>query len=115
MDKLKNKVAVITGGNSGIGLAAAILFAQQGAKVAITGRNQSSLNKAVGLIGHNAIGIVSDVAGIDSLTQTYDQVVKTFGRLDVLVVNAGISHGGPLADFTEQQFDEVSDINFKGA
>jgi NAD(P)-dependent dehydrogenase (short-subunit alcohol dehydrogenase family) len=114
MKKLENKVAVITGGNSGIGLSAAILFATQGAKVAVTGRNESSLRTAVKLIGENAIGIVADVSKLSNITAAYEEVSKNLGKIDVLIVNAGVSIAAPLIDFTEEQFDETSNINFKG-
>jgi NAD(P)-dependent dehydrogenase (short-subunit alcohol dehydrogenase family) len=114
MKKLVNKVAVVTGGNSGIGLATATLFAQQGAKVAITGRNQKTLESAINQIGNGAIGINSDVSGVDSISTAYQQTAEAFGKIDVLVVNAGIYIPGILADFTEEQFDKTSDINFKG-
>lgn len=115
MKKLENKVAVITGGNSGIGLSTAILFAQEGAKVAVTGRNQASLNSAVELIGNDAIGIVSDVSDLKNIEKSYQEVSSKLGKIDVLIVNAGIFLAGPLADFTEEQFDQTSDVNFKGA
>jgi NAD(P)-dependent dehydrogenase (short-subunit alcohol dehydrogenase family) len=114
MEKLENKVAVITGGNSGIGLATAKLFAEQGAKVAITGRDQKTIDSATASIGKDAIGIVSDVSNINTLDAMYKTVKNTFGNMDVLVVNAGIYIPGALADFTEEQFDRTSDINFKG-
>ncbi|MCF0054534.1 SDR family oxidoreductase [Dyadobacter sp. CY356] len=115
MKKLENKVAVITGGNSGIGLSTAILFAEQGAKVAITGRNQASLETAAQTIGNGAIGIVSDVSDLNNIKNAYEEVSDKFGKIDVLIVNAGIFLAGPLADFTEEQFDQTSDVNFKGA
>jgi NAD(P)-dependent dehydrogenase (short-subunit alcohol dehydrogenase family) len=115
MKKLENKVAVVTGGNSGIGLATAKLFAAQGAKVAITGRNQATLNGAVEEIGFGAIGVASDVSDLKNIDAQYKTVVNTFGKVDVLVVNAGVFIGAPLADFTEDMFDQTSDINFKGA
>ena len=115
MKKLENKVAVITGGNSGIGLSTAILFAEQGAKVAITGRNPVSLESAVQTIGHGAIGIAGDVSDLNNIKKSYEQVNEKFGKIDVLIVNAGIFLAAPLADFTEEQFDQTSDVNFKGA
>jgi NAD(P)-dependent dehydrogenase (short-subunit alcohol dehydrogenase family) len=114
MKKLENKVAVITGGNSGIGLSTAILFAQQGAKVGVTGRNESSLKNAAQIIGHDAIGLVSDVSDLKSITHAYQQISTAFGKIDVLVVNAGVALSAPLADFNEDLFDQTSDINFKG-
>jgi NAD(P)-dependent dehydrogenase (short-subunit alcohol dehydrogenase family) len=114
MKKLTNKVAVVTGGNSGIGLATAKLFAEQGAKVTITGRNQKTVDSAVIEIGHDAIGLVSDVSDIKNIDKVFDKVKKTFGKIDVLVVNAGVFITAPLADYTEEMFDQTSDINFKG-
>ena len=115
MKKLTNKVAVVTGGNSGIGLATAKLFAAQGAKVAITGRNKASIDAAVTAVGNDAIGIVSDVAELKNIDAQYTQIADKLGKIDVLVVNAGIYVAGPTADFTEDMFDQVSDVNFKGA
>ncbi|MDN5283938.1 MAG: 3-oxoacyl-(acyl-carrier-protein) reductase [Mucilaginibacter sp.] len=115
MNKLQNKIAVITGGNSGIGLATAVLFAEQGAKVAITGRSESSIDRAISAIGHDAIGIPADVSDLGNITKAYEKVNATFGKIDILVVNAGVFLAAPLSDFTEEQFDATSDINFKGA
>ena len=115
MKKLENKVAVVTGGNSGIGLAAAKLFAGHGARVAITGRNQATLGAAITEIGNGAIGLVSDVAHLNNIADVYEKVNETFGKIDVLVVNAGVFVAAPLASYTEEMFDQTSDINFKGA
>ena len=115
MKKLENKVAVVTGGNSGIGLATAKLFAEQGARVTITGRNPSTLETAVAAIGHGARGIVSDASDLKNIEELYRTVSRTFGKIDVLVVNAGVFIAAPLADYTEEMFDQTSDINFKGA
>lgn len=115
MKKLENKVAVVTGGNSGIGLAAAKLFAQQGAKVAITGRNQATIDSAIAAIDKNAIGIVNNVADVKSLDGLYQTISNKLGKIDVLVVNAGVYIATPLTEYTEEQFDQTSDINFKGA
>ena len=112
--KLKNKVAVVTGGSSGIGLATAKLFAAEGAKVAITGRNSANLNSAVAQIGQDAIGFQGDVANLNDLDQLYKTVTDKLGKIDVLIVNAATYVLAPLASFTEEQFDQVSDINFKG-
>lgn len=116
MKKLENKIAVVTGGNSGIGLAVAKRFAQEGAKVVITGRNPSSIRKAVSEIGHDAAGLVSDAGNVDCLTQTFEDITRKFeGKIDILVINAGVYITAPLADYTEAMFDETSDVNFKGA
>ncbi|MFC5681789.1 SDR family oxidoreductase [Flavobacterium sp. MAHUQ-51] len=114
MKKLQNKVTVVTGGNSGIGFATAKLFAEEGAKVAITGRNKATIDKAVFEIGNASIGFVSDVSDINTIERTYKTVKDTFGKIDVLVVNAGVFIAAPLAEYTEEMFDQTSDINFKG-
>jgi len=114
MKKLANKIAVVTGGNSGIGFATAKLFAQEGAKVAITGRNPQTIKSAVEEIGNGAVGVVSDAGNIDGLSDTYQDITnKLEGKIDVLVVNAGNFLGAPLADFTEDLFDQT--VNIKGA
>ncbi|MBB5634319.1 NAD(P)-dependent dehydrogenase (short-subunit alcohol dehydrogenase family) [Pedobacter cryoconitis] len=113
--KLKNKVAVVTGGTSGIGLGIAKRFAEEGAKVAVTGRNQATIDAALVEIGPNGLGIQGDVSSLSDLTRIYQNVEEKFGKVDILIVNAGVYVLGPLADFTEEQFDQVSDINFKGA
>lgn len=113
--RLNNKVAVITGGNSGIGLAIAKRFAQEGAKVVITGRNQKTIDQAIAEIGPNGFGIQGDVSQLKDLTRIYQTVAAHYGKIDTLIVNAGVYVIAPLADFTEEQFDQVSDINFKGA
>lgn len=112
--KLANKVAVVTGGNSGIGLATAKLFAGEGAKVAITGRNKATIETAVSEIGNGAIGIVSDVARIDTIDALYEKVGHDFGKIDVLVVNAGVVSLGALGNISEEEFDKVVGINYKG-
>lgn len=115
MKKLEGKTAVITGGNSGIGLATAILFAEHGARIAITGRNQTSLDRAVKEIRHGAIGIKADVSDLNSISGSYAEIHEKLGRIDILIINAGIDLPGPLATYTEEDFDKVSDVNFKGA
>jgi NAD(P)-dependent dehydrogenase (short-subunit alcohol dehydrogenase family) len=114
MKKLENKVAVITGGNSGIGLTTAILFAEHGAKVAITGRNGASLEEAAKQIGHDAVSIVSDVNNLDAINAAYADISENLGKIDVLVINAGIGEAAPLASFSEKQFDDTVNVNFKG-
>jgi NAD(P)-dependent dehydrogenase (short-subunit alcohol dehydrogenase family) len=114
MEKLKNKVAVITGGNSGIGLETAAVFKLNGAKVAITGRDAETLQNAANRIGDDTLAIQADIRNLNTLDSAYLQVKNSLGNIDVLIVNAGIFKGSPLADYTEELFDEISDINFKG-
>lgn len=90
-------------------------FAVEGARVAITGRNQATIDKALKEIGSNALGIQGDVSKLDDLGRIYETVEARLGKIDVLVVNAGVYVLGLLSGFTEEQFDNVSDINFKGA
>lgn len=113
--KLNSKVAVVTGGSAGIGLATAKLFAAQGAKVVITGRNHENLTRAVSNIGHGAIGVQGDVGSLKDIDTLYKSVKEKLGKIDVLVANAAVYVLGPLPVFTEEMFDKVSDINFKGA
>jgi NAD(P)-dependent dehydrogenase (short-subunit alcohol dehydrogenase family) len=112
--KLKNKVAVITGGSAGIGLATAKLFAAEGAKVAVTGRNLANLNKAVEEIGNGAIGVQSDVAKLTDIDRLYTTVKEKFGKIDILIANAAVYVLAPLPDFTEDMFDRQNNVNFKG-
>jgi len=114
MKKLENKVAVVTGGNSGIGLSTAMLFARQGAKVIITGRNRDTLDSAVKDIGHGSIGLICDVSDIKQIDIAYKKIVEAEGKIDVLVVNAGVFKAAPLAEYSEDMYDDVFDINVKG-
>jgi NAD(P)-dependent dehydrogenase (short-subunit alcohol dehydrogenase family) len=114
MSKLEGKVAVITGGSSGIGLAAAKLFAAEGAKVFITGRRQNELDDAVKQIGKNAIGVQGDVSKLEDLDRLYARVQQENARIDVLFANAGGGEFVPLGSITEEHFDRIFDINVKG-
>jgi len=112
--KLADKVAVITGGNSGIGLATAREFGKNGAKLAIFGRSQKSLDQAIGNLGGEALAIQGDVRNLADLERLFTQTAQRFGKVDVLVANAGIAKFGPVASMSEQLFDELSETLFKG-
>jgi NAD(P)-dependent dehydrogenase (short-subunit alcohol dehydrogenase family) len=114
MGKLEGKVAVITGGTAGIGLAAAKLFAAEGAYVFITGRRQKELDDAVKEIGDNVAGVQGDVANLADLDHLYDTVAAN-GRIDILFANAGLGEFARLEDVTEEHFDKIFGINVKGA
>ena len=115
MSKLKDKVAVITGGNSGIGFATAKQFIAEGAKVVITGRNQQAIDEAVEKLGSDAIGIRSDASNLTDTDKLVEQVKSTFGKVDILFVNAGGSFMQPVGQITEEAFHKIVDVNFKGA
>src|SRR6202521_1920218 len=115
MKRLEGKVAVVTGGNSGIGLAAAKRLQEEGALVAISGRNAKTLEDAVKTIGNGVLAVQSDVANPADLDKLYAAVSKKFGKIDVLFVNAGIYKFVPFAATTEGLDDELFDINTKGA
>src|SRR5215831_401036 len=112
--RLYGKIAVITGGNSGIGLATAQRFVQEGAYVFITGRRQSELDTAVKQIGKNVTGVQSDVSNLADLDRLYETVKQQKGRIDVLFANAGVAEFVPLGSITEFHFDKIFDINVKG-
>ncbi|MBC7882564.1 MAG: glucose 1-dehydrogenase [Anaerolineae bacterium] len=114
MSKLSGKIAVITGGNSGIGLATAKLFATEGAQVVITGRRKEALDKAVSEIGHNAVGVQGDVAKLADLDNLFSEVKDKFGHIDILFANAGVAELGPIGSISEEHFDKHFDINVKG-
>jgi NAD(P)-dependent dehydrogenase (short-subunit alcohol dehydrogenase family) len=114
MSKLKGKVAVVTGGSSGIGLAAAKEFANEGARVFITGRRQAELDKAVQQIGPNAVGVQGDVSNLKDLDRLFQTVQQQEGHIDVLFANAGGGEFVPLGSITEEHFDKTFNINVKG-
>jgi NAD(P)-dependent dehydrogenase (short-subunit alcohol dehydrogenase family) len=114
MSRFTGKVVVITGGNSGIGLATAQRFAQEGAKVAISGRSQKTLDEAVKLIGNGVLAVKADVSSLADLDRFYSTVAQKFGKIDVLFANAGVAKFGPLDQSTEALYDEMFDINAKG-
>lgn len=112
--KLEGKVAVITGGNSGIGLATAERFVDEGADVIITGRRQGELDSAVKKIGKNISAVQGDVSNLADLDRLYNEVKSKKGRVDILFANAGIVELSALGTITEQHYDKIFDINVKG-
>lgn len=115
MGKLEGKVAVITGGNSGIGLATAKEFSEQGARVAISGRDQQTLDSAKKEIGNGVLAVKADSSNLSDIDALFSAVNKQFGKIDVLFVNAGIGKFLPVESVTEEFFDQIVDTNFKGA
>jgi NAD(P)-dependent dehydrogenase (short-subunit alcohol dehydrogenase family) len=114
MGRLAGKVAVITGGNSGIGLAAAKRFVSEGAYVFITGRRQDELDNAVATLGSGSRGVQGDVSNLDDLDRLFATVRAEKGHVDVLFANAGIGGMSPLGSIPEDQFDKIFDVNVKG-
>ena len=114
MARLTGKVAVVTGGNSGIGLATAKRFREEGAKVVISGRDQKTLDEAVKTIGGDVLAVRSDVSKLTELDKLYKTVAEKFGKIDVLFANAGIAKFAPVTDSSEALFDETFDVNVKG-
>jgi NAD(P)-dependent dehydrogenase (short-subunit alcohol dehydrogenase family) len=114
MGRLQGKTAVITGGNSGIGLATAQRFVAEGARVFITGRRQAELDKAVDSIGAGVTGVQGDVANLDDLDRLFATVRAATGRLDILLANAGLGEIAPLGAITEAQYDKTFGVNVKG-
>lgn len=115
MSRFNGKVAVITGGNSGIGLATAKELIASGAKVVIAGRDQRTLDEAVQTLGENALGVKTDVTISNDLTALFEKANERFGRVDILFVNAGIAKFALLEQSDEALFDEIVNINFKGS
>jgi NAD(P)-dependent dehydrogenase (short-subunit alcohol dehydrogenase family) len=114
MDKLQGKVAVITGGTEGIGLATATLFAKEGAYVFITGRRRKELDEAVKIIGSNISGVQGDVAKLADLDRLYETVATVKGRIDIVFANAGVGEFAPLGGITEEHFDKQFNVNVRG-
>ncbi|GAA3989407.1 SDR family NAD(P)-dependent oxidoreductase [Mucilaginibacter dorajii] len=113
MSKLKNKVAVITGGNSGIGFGIAEAFKNEGAKGVIVGRNQNTLESAAAQLGENFIAINADVTNVADLERVFRETSEKFGKIDVVVANAGAGAVGTVATFDEAAFDQAIDLNLK--
>lgn len=114
MGKLAGKVAVITGANSGIGLASAQRFAAEGARVFMTGRRAAELDAAVTTVGHGAVGIPSDISKPEDLDRVFELVRREAGHIDVLFANAGGGDFAPLGAITEEQVDRIFGTNVKG-
>ena len=113
-NKLYGKIAVITGGNSGIGLSTAKRFVSEGANVFIFGRRQNEIDAGITEIGKNVIGIQGDVSNLADLDRLYDVVKDQKGHLDILFANAGIAQFAPLGEISEEHFDKIFRINVKG-
>ena len=112
--RLEGKIALITGGSAGIGLATAKQFVEEGAYVYITGRRQPELDAAVASIGSNITAIQGDVAKLTDLDRIYAQIAKEQGRLDIVFANAGLGDFVPLGSITEEHFDTTFNVNVKG-
>ncbi|KAA2243400.1 SDR family oxidoreductase [Chitinophaga agrisoli] len=113
MNKLKNKVTVITGGNSGIGFGIAEAFKNEGAKGAIIGRNQETLASSVAQLGDNFIGLNADVTNLSELESVFKDTAEKLGKIDVIVANAGAGTTGTVADTSEADYDKLLDLNLK--
>src|ERR1700734_3997504 len=114
MKRLEGKVAVVTGGNSGIGLASAKRLADEGARVAISGRSQKTLDEAVKYIGGDVLAVQSDVAQLPEIDKFFAAVTKKFGKIDILFANAGVAEFISFDATTEQKYDWMFDVNTKG-
>jgi NAD(P)-dependent dehydrogenase (short-subunit alcohol dehydrogenase family) len=114
-ERLKDRIAVVTGGTSGIGLASAKEFVRQGAKVAVLARTQDKADKVVAEIGEGAIAFVGDVSDLPSIDAFYSSVAEKLGKIDVVFANAGIADRTILEEVDEAAFDKVVNVNFRGA
>lgn len=114
MNRLTGKIAVITGGNSGMGLVTAKRFIEEGAQVVITGRRQKELDEAVRYLERNVTAVQGDVAKLEDLDRLYQVVKEKFGRIDILFANAGVAALAPLGSVTEEHFDREFNVNVKG-
>lgn len=114
MGQLDNKIALITGGSTGIGLAIAHRFVAEGAVVYLAGRRKAALDEAVAQIGDRAIGIQADVSNLEDLDRLFAEIASRSGQLDIVVANAGVGGYGPLNSITEEEYDRTAAINLKG-
>jgi NAD(P)-dependent dehydrogenase (short-subunit alcohol dehydrogenase family) len=112
--RLRGKVAVITGGTEGIGLATARLFVKEGAFVFITGRRQKELDEAVKAIGNNVLGVRGDISKLEDLDRLYETVSNVKGRIDIVFANAGVGEFVPFGSVTEEHFEKLFNINVRG-
>jgi NAD(P)-dependent dehydrogenase (short-subunit alcohol dehydrogenase family) len=113
MSNLEGKTVVVTGGNSGMGYATAKKFKELGANVVITGRNRDAVDQAATTLG--VTGIVSDQADLEAIDSLVERVKETFGGVDILFINAGVAAFAPVEQMTEEQFDNIMNVNFRGA
>jgi len=114
MSKLEHKIALITGGNSGIGLATAKRFVSEGAYVFITGRREPELAAAIKEIGRNVTAVRGDVSNLDDLDRLFAQIEREKGRLDVVFANAGVAKYAPFGTITEEFYESIFNVNVKG-
>src|ERR1700733_14369570 len=114
MGKLDGKIALITGGNSGIGLATAKRFVNEGAYVFITGRRDSELTTAVKEIGRDVTGVQGDVSNLSDLDRLFEQIKREKGKLDIVFANAGVAKYAHFGEISEELYDSIFDINVKG-
>ncbi len=114
MGSLEGKVALVTGGNSGIGLAVAKEFYANGAKVVISGRNPVTLEQVAQELGENALAVAADMTKLSEIDHLMARAFETFGKLDVVFANAGVFKGAPLEEIDEAAFDDMMNANFKG-
>ncbi|HEX7807320.1 MAG TPA: SDR family NAD(P)-dependent oxidoreductase, partial [Thermoanaerobaculia bacterium] len=114
MNRFEEHIVLVTGGNSGIGLATAKAFAKEGATVVVTGRDQDSLDRAQKELGPNGLAVRADVASNDDLDRLYALIREKYGRIDVLFANAGIARFQPTADVSESTYEDIMSINVRG-